>query len=70
MQLAVPGTMAFASIFWFGIGGVRDLKSLFRDLENAWSTIWITDKSRGRYLWLIKLHWRLLTRKKTILKKE
>lgn len=33
VTLAVPGFMAVISTFWFGIGGVRDLIQLFRDLE-------------------------------------
>jgi len=32
--LLVPGTVAFVSTFWFGIGGAIDLFRLFRDLEN------------------------------------
>jgi Na+/proline symporter len=31
--LIVPGVMAFISTFWFGIGGIIDMRQLFRDLE-------------------------------------
>ncbi len=31
--LAFPAVAAFVTIFWFGIGGVKDMISLFRDLE-------------------------------------
>ena len=34
VMLIVPGSMAFISAFWFGIGGVIDMFRLFRDLEN------------------------------------
>jgi hypothetical protein len=33
VYLVVPGIMAFISTFWFGIGGVVDLRRLFRDLK-------------------------------------
>lgn len=33
VTLLVPGTMAFISTFWFGIGGAIDLFRLFRDLK-------------------------------------
>ena len=33
VYLVVPGIMAAISTFWFGIGGVIDLRRLFRDLE-------------------------------------
>ena len=33
VYLVVPGIMAVISTFWFGIGGVVDLRRLFRDLE-------------------------------------
>jgi len=32
--LIVPGTVAFITAFWFGIGALIDLKKLFRDLAN------------------------------------
>ncbi len=31
--LAFPTVAAFVTIFWFGIGGIKDMISLFRDLE-------------------------------------
>ncbi len=33
VQLVVPGIMAFVSMFWFGIGGTKDMIQLFKDLE-------------------------------------
>ncbi len=33
VQLLVPGVVAIISTFWFGIGGVRDMYRLFRDLR-------------------------------------
>jgi hypothetical protein len=32
--LIVPGTVAFITAFWFGIGALIDLRKLFRDLAN------------------------------------
>jgi len=34
VTLVIPGIMAFFTVFWFGIGGIKDLFNLFRDLEN------------------------------------
>ncbi|MCI5778650.1 MAG: sodium:panthothenate symporter [Lentisphaeria bacterium] len=34
VQLCVPGVMAAVSTVWFGIGGIKDLIRLFRDLEH------------------------------------
>lgn len=31
--LGVPAVMAFISTFWFGIGGVKDMIQLFKDLK-------------------------------------
>jgi hypothetical protein len=33
VQLVIPGILAFITAIWYGIGGVRDLIRLFRDLE-------------------------------------
>jgi len=33
VSLVVPGVMALISAFWFGIGGVMDIRRLFRDLK-------------------------------------
>lgn len=33
VQLVVPGIMAFVSMFWFGIGGTKDIIQLFKGLE-------------------------------------
>ena len=33
VQLLVPGVVAVISTFWFGIGGVADMRRLFRDLK-------------------------------------
>ena len=34
VQLAIPLVLAAVTTVWFGIGGVRDLFRLFRDLES------------------------------------
>ena len=34
VSLVIPGIMAAVTTFWFGIGGVVDLRQMFRDLEN------------------------------------
>ena len=33
VQLLIPGILAFITTFWYGIGGIKDLIQLFRDLE-------------------------------------
>ncbi|MDD4181215.1 MAG: hypothetical protein PHE87_06270 [Victivallaceae bacterium] len=33
VTLIIPGVLAFITVFWFGIGGIKDLFCLFRDLE-------------------------------------
>jgi hypothetical protein len=32
--IIIPGVIAVISAFWFGIGGIIDLRRLFRDLNN------------------------------------
>ena len=33
IQLVIPGFLALITTFWYGIGGIKDLIQLFKDLE-------------------------------------